>query len=463
MPAERRERREMEGVEERRKANEQTSGSGEQSARLIKLEKAAGLPPARWLKAGVWTPRMLKALKSGVRGGKWFSLWDKVYSRRNLAASWQQVESNKGAPGIDGVTVSQFAADASAQLGRLEKQLHDGAYRPQPVRRVMIPKPGSGHKRPLGIPTVRDRVVQTAALNVLEPIFEHAFADASYGFRPGRGCKDALRRVDELLASGHTHVVDADIQGYFDNIPHERLMARVRERVSDGRMLELIESYLKADILADMERWTPEQGTPQGAIISPLLANIYLDPLDHLMEMSGMQMVRYADDFVILCRTSEQAQTALRRIGDWMEANGLTLHPDKTRIADAARESFDFLGYRFDRGRKWPRSKSRKKLRENIKAKTHRNNGNSMAFIIKEVNQTLRGWFGYFKHSAAGAMIETDGYVRARLRSILRKRAGGTGRSRGHDHQRWPNAYFNNAGLLSLAAARAQLLQSSRR
>jgi RNA-directed DNA polymerase len=329
----------------------------------------------------------------------------------------------------------------------------------------MIPKPGSSQKRPLGIPTVRDRVVQGAMLNAMEPIFERIFTPHSYGFRPGRGCKDALRRVDGLLKAGHTHVVDADIKGYFDSIPHEALMARVGEQIADGRLLGLLRAYLECGVLEGLDTWTPEQGTPQGAIISPLLANIYLNPLDHLMASAGCEMVRYADDFVILCRDRQQAEQALETVRGWMEANGLTLHPDKTRIADAARKGagFDFLGYHFECGKKWPRKKSEKKLRERLKSLTRRNNPHSLPCVIEQVNPVLRGWYGYFKHSVASTMDNIDSYVRGRLRSILRKRQHRRGRARGNDHLRWPNDHFHSLGLFSLAKARQLTIQSSGR
>lgn len=441
----------------------QTGVSGDTASPSPKQAGAAS--PARWAKAGVWTARMLETLERGVKGGKWFSLIDKVWRRQNLDAAWQSVRANKGASGADGLTVATFARHADAQLARLEQQLREGTYEPALIRRVMIPKPGSDQKRPLGIPTVRDRVVQGALLNVMEPIFEHIFAPHSYGFRPGRGCKDALRRVDELLKSGHTHVVDADIKAYFDSIPHEALMARVSEQIADRRLLELIGKYLRCGILGDLSDVTPVQGTPQGAIISPLLANIYLNPLDHLMASAGCEMVRYADDFVILCRERQQAEHALERVRGWMEANGLTLHPDKTRIADAAQpgDGFDFLGYHFERGMKWPRKKSKKKVRERIKSLTRRSNPCSMQAIIERVNPVLKGWFGYFKHSVPVTMKEIDSYTRGRLRSILRKRQHRQGRARGNDHQRWPNDLFHNLGLFSLAGARESIIQSSRR
>ena len=248
-----------------------------------------------WVEASIWTERMLSALGNGVKGGKWFSLMDKVFAPKTLAAAWTKVRANKGAAGVDGQSIERFAAKAEDYLAELSEALREGAYRPQAVKRVDIPK-GDGRTRPLGIPTVKDRIVQQAVRLVIEPIFESRFRDGSYGFRPGRGCHDGLREVDRLIKDGYAYVVDADLAGYFDSIPHDRLMARVEEKVSDGRILDLIRGWLKADILKGLERWTPAQGSPQGAVISPLLANIYLDPLDAAMAERGRRMVRYADD-----------------------------------------------------------------------------------------------------------------------------------------------------------------------
>ncbi|MBZ0089235.1 MAG: group II intron reverse transcriptase/maturase, partial [Thermoanaerobaculia bacterium] len=253
---------------------------------------------------------MLSALENGVTGGKWYSLIDKVYALATLGLAWTKVQANRGAAGVDGQSVDRFAAKAEFYLSELATALRDGSYRPQAVKRVEIPK-GDGRTRPLGIPTVKDRIVQQAVRLVIEPVFENGFCDGSYGFRPGRGCHDALREVDRLLQEGRTHVVDADLRSYFDTIPHERLMARVTAKVSDGRVLDLIRSWLEADILHGLERWTPAEGSPQGAVISPLLANIYLDPLDRLMAEHGYPMVRYADDFVILTRSHAEAEAAL--------------------------------------------------------------------------------------------------------------------------------------------------------
>ena len=407
---------------------------------------------------------MLTALEQGVLGGKWFSLMDKVYALPNLRRAFERVKANGGAAGVDHVTVEEFERHLEANLGKLSQTLKDGSYRPQAIRRVWIPKPGGKAKRPLGIPTVRDRVVQATLRAVLEPIFERDFSAHSYGFRPNRGCKDALRRVDALLKAGYSWVVDADLKSYFDTIPHAALLDRVREKVTDGKVLGLLEAFLTQKVMETAEGWTPEEGTPQGAVISPLLSNIYLDPLDQIMARGGLEMVRYADDFVILCRSEEEARAALEPVQVWTATAGLQLHPTKTRIVDARQlGGFDFLGYHFERGRRWPRPKSLKKLKDTIRAKTRRTNGQSLPAIVTDLNRTLKGWFECFKHSHRFTFPALDKWLRMRLRSILRYRQGGEGRGRGADYQRWPNAFFAEHGLFSFVAARALACQSSRR
>lgn len=417
-----------------------------------------------WTEPTVWTERMLTALEVGVKGGIWFSLIDKVYKLGNLRAAFTQVKANQGAAGVDYQTIEMFEANLEANLTRVSQQLGDNSYRPQAVRRHWIAKPGSSEKRPLGIPTVRDRVVETALRNVLEPIFERDFAEHSYGFRPRRGSKDALRRVDRLLKAGNTWVVDADLRSYFDTIPKQKLLEQVAQKVADSRVLELVEAMLQQEVMEGLEHWTPEAGTPQGAVISPLLANIYLNPLDWEMARSGYEMVRYADDFIILCGSEAKARAALAKVQAWTAQAGLRLHPEKTGIVDATqRGGFDFLGYHFERGYRWPRRKSVAKLKATIRSKTRRTQGHSLQTAIAMVNQTLTGWFGYFKHSHKSAFPPLDKWIRMRLRSILRQRRKRKGRARGTDNVRWPNAYFVAQGLFSLTAARAQLCQSSRR
>ena len=471
---------------------------------------------------GVWSEKMLMALERGVKGAErsetdsrrlprrggaaatsnvWFSLIDKVYSDWTLEKAWEKVKSNAGTCGVDGITTGHFSKDSQNRLLAVKEHIKEGPWQPKPVKRVMIPKPGSAEMRPLGIPTVSDRVVQTALKMVIEPIFEHEFAPQSYGFRPGRGCKNALRRVDELLQSGLGHVVDVDIKGYFDSIPHDKLLKLVRERIADGRVLKMIEAFLVQGVMAQSETMDGyemkeieemETGTPQGGVISPLLANIYLNPLDWQMSREGHQMVRYADDMVILCPDAESAARVLQSLREWMAQAGLTLHPEKTKIDSASlhpfgaacrlsvslrsavdmgppKAHFDFLGYRFWRSqsdgrvKRFIRPKSVRKLKEAIKPLTKRNNGHSLETIAERLKPMLRGFFGYFKHASVSALCELDGWVRGRLRSILRKRAKLRGRGRGRDHQRWPNHYFVALGLFSLENARRAATTSLRK
>src|SRR5665213_272408 len=284
-----------------------------------------------WSEASIWTDRMLAALETQVKGGVWFRLIDKVYARGNLWSAWSKTAKNQGSPGVDGITIDRYEKDVEANLQRLSEQLRAGTYQPRCIRRTFIPK-SDGTMRPLGIPTVSDRNVQSA--------------------------------------------------------------------------------------------------------------------------------VRYDDDFVILCRTKEQAESALEQLRQWTAQAGLTLHPQKTRLVDVKTEPFEFLGYRFDKGRRWPRSKSKAKLRDAIRVHTRRTSGVSLKATINRINPILRGWFGYFKHAPSGAMEDVDRWVRMRLRSILRKRQKRKGRGRGSDHQRWKNTFFAAQGLFSLKTARWRVCQS---
>lgn len=436
--------------------------------------KLPGVPKAKqgrevpekweWTEAEVWTERMLATLERGITGGKWYSLIDKVCKMTNLQQAVKKVAQGKSEKKADGRKCRRYAEQSARRLPGLQEQLKTGRYQPKPVRRIWIPKLGSKELRPLGVPEVENRVVEMAIRNVIEPIFEHSFAEHSYGFRPKRGAKDALRRVDKLLKEGKVWVVDADLKAYFDTIPQDKLMAAVEEQIADGAVLELIEKFLKQGVMESGKGWSPtETGTPQGAVLSPLLANLYLNPLDHLMAQMGWEMVRYADDFVILCESREEAEQALAEIRQWVEQAGLVLHPTKTRLVDASQSGgFDFLGYHFERGHRWPRQKSLEKFKEAIRQKTRRLRPGSMQDIIKEVNHTVRGWMAYFKHSVANVFEPLDKWIRQRLRTLMRKRRKRKGRARGQDYQRWPNAYFAELGLISMALVRAQAANSHR-
>lgn len=422
----------------------------------------AGPRSWHWVEAGVWTNRMLAALENGVRGGRWYSLMDKVYAPRTLEAAWKRVAANKGAAGVDRVSVQRFARHAQRYLAELAEELRDGSYRPAPVRRVHIPK-GQGRTRPLGIATVKDRIAQAAVKLVLEPIFEREFLPFSYGFRPERSSKDALREVEGLLKAGYGWVVDLDLENYFDSIPKGPLLARVAERVSDRRLLQLVQRFLDQDILDGLERWTPMAGTAQGSGLSPLLANLYLHPLDQLVSQAGYRIVRYADDALILCRTQVEAEAGLAMVKAWTAQHGLRLHPDKTQIVHygEAEQSVEFLGYRFTAGYRTVRPKSLMALKDKVRQKTGRTRSGRLEDIIAELNPILRGWFGYFKHARHTTFRALDSFVRRRLRAMLRKREKRPGFGLTHaDHRRWPNAFFAQRGLFTLQEAYVVARQS---
>jgi RNA-directed DNA polymerase len=306
-------------------------------------------------------------------------------------------------------------------------------------------------------------VVQAALRLVIEPIFECDFHEHSYGFRPGRSAQQAANEVLGQLKAQRLVVVDVDLKAFFDSIPHERLLNAVRERVTDGRVLDVIGQFLKAGVMEDDRVTIPEAGTPQGGVISPLLANIYLNALDHQMAKSGRKMVRYADDFVILCHTAEEANSALVEVQAWTAQAGLTLHPTKTRIVDLGEPGawFDFLGYRFMRYDKSGvfrilrliRDKSLDRARDAIRAATPRNSGKSLTEIIRHANSWARGWFGYFRSIHVNIHIKLDGMLRRRLRSILSRRCGRVRWGRGEAHRIWPNAFFDRHELFSLERA----------
>jgi len=444
----------------------------DQPALVFERTTQVGEARSRWLWAepSIWTDRMLTALETGVQGSKWYSLGDKVFSVKSLDASFAKVKANKGACGVDGWTVERFDARREENLARLHSELRAGTYRPSPVRRVWIPKPGTNEKRPLGIPTVRDRVVQTAVKAALEPIFEKEFRDSSFGFRPRRSCRQALRKVERSLSSGKRYVVDADFRKFFDTIPHEVILGGLESKVTDGRILDLVRAYLVQGVmeggLPSLREEMASEGTPQGSPLSPLLANIALHDLDVLMENSGYELVRYADDFVVLCESRDLAVAALDAVRDWTETNGLHLHPKKTRIVDyEAGESFEFLGFEFRKDRVFPRKKSLLEMRSKIRAKTPRHSGKSLRAVIAGLNPVLRGWFNYFKGSPEHVFRNMDGYVRRRLRSMLDRRIRIQCTHPGAESsKRWPTRFFAEHGLYSMrdaCKARSILLEAN--
>jgi len=389
-------------------------------------------------------------------------LMEEVIGSENLNRAYKRVKANGGAAGVDGMPVTELRAWIAINRDQLIASLLDGSYRPQPVRGVQIPKPGGGMRR-LGIPTVVDRLVKQAITQVLEPRLDPTFSGSSFGFRPGRSAHDALRQARGYVADGYETVVDLDLEKFFDSIPHDRLMALVEGSISDGRVLSLIESLLHQDIMTKTTRWQPDGGTPQGAVLSPLLANLYLHPLDLLMEQSGYRMVRYADDFVILCASEAEAAAALRQVTAWVAANGPTLHPDKTKVCDSRQpgQGFDFLGYRFEAGVRFVRAKSLKAFKDKLRARTVRSRGDSLQQIVADLNSMLRGWSEYFKHARPRLFRRLDGLIRRRLRAILRKqeKRPSMGRSEA-DHRRWTNAFFAGHGLFALQAAHAAARRS---
>jgi RNA-directed DNA polymerase len=394
-----------------------------------------------WMEPSVWTERMLTALEVGVKGGKWYSLIDKVSSLRNLESAFLQVKRNKGSAGVDRMTIGMFEAHLEENLKRLTESLKEGSYRPQAIRQVWIEKLGSREKRPLGIPTVRDRVVQTALRNVLEPLFERDFAAQSYGFRPERGAKDALRRVDELLKAGYVHVVDADFQSYYDTIPRQPLLDQVRSKVADSKVLDLLEAYLKQEVVESAKHWTPEEGTPQGGVISALLSNILLTPFDREMRRKGYQLTRYADDWVITCSSAAEARAALAAATRVLEALGVRLNAQKTRIVHV-RHGFEYLGYKIKQGRKlqlppekvrskarsgelyaFPREKSIRHFKDQIRRRTRRRAPLTTEELIQEINPIVRGWGLHYKEAHVRRLFhQLDGWIVRRLWSHRFKR-----------------------------------------
>jgi len=380
---------------------------------------------------------------------KHHSLIDKVYAPRNLAAAWKRVRSNKGCAGIDRVSVEAFDKNAEYLLAKIHELLKADRYTPQAVKRVWIPKP-DGRKRPLGIPTVADRVVQQAVLNILGPIFERNFLSVSFGFRPGRSTHQAMREVWRLLQSGRPWVVDLDIKGYFDTIPHDRLVGFVAEEVADGRVLALIRQFLTSRVMEDLKLLEVELGTPQGGVISPLLANIYLHYFDAKMVAEGYAVVRYADDLVVLCRTRAEAQAALSRVKSILEGElDLTVHPEKTRVVHVS-QGFEFLGYRikkaYEKVYARPREKSVASFREKIRYATRRKQGVNLVEMIHRMAPIIRGWGNYYRKAHVRTLFfKIDRWIERRVYAFI---AQGW---RNQAWQRYPGQVLRSRyGLVSL-------------
>lgn len=401
----------------------------------------------------VWSLPMLQTLDNNEKGWKWYSLKDKICRHTTISHAFEIVRENKGCAGIDNITIERFSEQFPRNLISLKEELENNRFEPLPVKRVLIDKPGSTAKRPLGIPTVKQRVVENAIKLAIEAIFEVMFLSCSYGFRPNRGAKDALREVAQYLDEGYKFVVDADIKGYFDTIDHKLLMSFVEERIADKWVLNILKKFLSNDIMEGHKRWTPIVGSPQGSVISPLLSNIYLHRLDERMTKEGVKIIRYADDFVLMCKTAEEANRGLEIVKEVMTQLKLTLHPEKTKIVEVTKEEgFEFLGYFFTENKRRPRDKTINSLRAKIKDKTPRKKGKSLMTTIEELNPMLRGWYNYFKHTKRSSRVfkELDGYMRRRLRSILSCFEKKRGSHRRSNNYRWPDKYFHTRGLFSL-------------
>lgn len=361
-------------------------------------------------------PRRLADWINPTGARKVHSLVDKVYKEKNLQLAWERVQANRGAGGIDGQTLAEFEKDLGVHLSRLHNELRTDTYQPQPVRQVMIPKPGKpGEKRPLGIPTIYDRVCQQALLNRLEPIFEPEFDEANFGYRRERSTKDALRKVWGELQAGDEWVVDADLKNFFGTVDHDRLMTLVNRKVSDGRVLRLLERILRAGCVAEGRLFPTREGVPQGGVVSPLLSNVLLTPFDKEMRRRGYRLTRYADDWVVTCRTRAEAQAALACAARILEQLGVKMNPDKTRIVHV-RQGFEFLGYKIKRGNRplrlsedriksgtrqgslyaYPTQKSINRFKDHVRRSTHRKVPLSTEQIVEELNPILRGWGLYY-------------------------------------------------------------------
>lgn len=393
---------------------------------------------------------VVKDMKLWGRKSKEFkvhSLIDKIYKELNLYIAFEKVKANKGSGGVDKVSIESFERDLVQNIKEIHRLLKLDKYQPQPVKRVWIPK-SDGDKRPLGIPTIKDRVVQQAILNRLEKIFEPEFCDCSYGFRKGKSGHQAIAKVEEYIRDGCQWIVEVDIEKFFDTLDHEKLIDHVAEEIADGRVLRLIRGILKSGVMEEMKIAHQTSGTPQGGVISPILANIYLNKYDKVMTAEGYRVVRYADDIVVLCKSKDEAEKVLKRTKEIIEGRlNLKLHPDKTRIVQI-RQGFEFLGYKFGSGYsiyKIPRDKSIKAFKDKVRFITRRTQPKSMTQIIEELNPIIRGWGNYFlKGNCLWTFHRLDFFLRNRITGFKLKCQGGYG------HRKYSFNVLKSMGMLFL-------------
>lgn len=378
---------------------------------------------------------------------RWYSLIDKVYNLLNLSESWYEVKRNKGAAGIDKESIEEFERNLNQNLNELHRLLKQKRYKPTPVRCVLIPKPNSERLRPLGIPTIRDRVVQQAIKRVIEPIFEAKFKDVSYGYRPNKRAQQAIDKCKEYISSGYRWVVDADIESCFDTVDHKLLMKALKEEIADGTLLNLIERFLKAGVMRDGRLDPIHEGVPQGGVISPLLANIYLHYFDEVMAQRGYRLVRYCDDLVIFAKFKRKAQKALQVSKQILEDKLLLkLHPQKTRIVHSYYDGFEFLGCLFKRGFIRPKDESIDSFKDRVRNITRRHQPRKLKEIFNYLNPVIRGWGNYFKYGNVKTLYQRlDEWMRMRIRSFLEKK-----KAVGYKSRKTPNWKLKAQGLLSL-------------
>lgn len=383
---------------------------------------------------------------------KWYSLYDKVYAKENLIEAWKKVKANRGKPGYDGESIAAFAEDEMRNLAEIQRLLKEKRYTPPPVLRVHIPKEVDAKgrvvkTRPLGVPTVRDRIAQQAVVQVIGPIFEAEFCDCSYGFRPERNQHVAIAKIREYYEQGYRWVVDADLQDFFGTLNHDLLMGFVRERIVDGSVLDLIRAWLKAGVMEDMQLKSVTTGSPQGGVISPVLSNVYLHQFDRIMTERGYRLVRYADDWVILCKLERKAERALEVAKQILEGQlKLQVHPEKTRIVHF-RQGFDFLGCRFRFRYVTPKEKSLKKFKDRVRELTVRCRGKNLEQILGDLKHVVRGWGNYHKRYDNRARFRRlDEWIRMRLRSFIEKKKAAL------QNRRIPSKWLEAQGHVTLCS-----------